>query len=418
MTSGLSADTIRFLPGRVRRPHRRGPGTRLASVRSTMRFLHTADWHLGRLFHGVNLTEDQRHLLEGLLRLASESRVDAVLVAGDIYDRAVPPAEAVDLLDEVLSRLVLDLRVPVVLIAGNHDSPQRLSFLSRLLESNRLHVLGALHRDAEPIVVEDGSGPVCIHAIPYADPAAVRGWLGCDDVHDHEAALRKVVARIQTPARRGRSILVAHAFVAGGEASESERPLSVGGAFTVSPEVLSGFDYVALGHLHRPQCVGTEALRYSGSLMKYSFSEASHKKAVLLVEMDAQGRCRAEAVSLSPRRDLRVVEGHLSEILAGPGAGESREDYIAVRLRDTDMIFDVMGKLRQVYPNVLHVERLGRNAEGAEAGRRVDHRKMSEDEIFRTFYREVAKEELTERQASLLASVVEGLRKAEREDEP
>src|SRR3954464_6712037 len=255
-----------------------------------MRFLHTADWHLGRLFHGVHLTDDQRHVLNQVVEIARDSRPDVVLVAGDIYDRAVPPPEAVELLDEILSRLVIELKLPVVLIAGNHDSPGRLHFGSRLLAERRLYVTGHLPARCEALVLEDAHGPVSFYAIPYAEPSTVRQCLECPEVTDHNAAMAAILARVRENCPVSpRSVIVAHAFVAGGQECESERPLSVGGAGTVDVSCFAGFDYVALGHLHRPQkihCPGG-LVQYSGSLLKYSFDEADHSKSVTLVEMDA-----------------------------------------------------------------------------------------------------------------------------------
>src|SRR4051794_40817170 len=210
-----------------------------------MRFIHTADWHLGRLFHGVHLTNDQHHALMQLVELVKQERPDAVLVAGDIYDRAIPPPEAVELLDEVLCRLVIDLKIPVVLIAGNHDSPQRLNFGSRLLANRRLYVTGNLPAKCESVVFADEHGPVHVYAVPYCEPMLVRQCLECEDVVDHDSAMRALVARIGTTHPSGeRKILMAHAFVAGGAECESERPLSVGGAGTVDAASLGGFDYV------------------------------------------------------------------------------------------------------------------------------------------------------------------------------
>src|SRR4051794_34974326 len=283
----------------------------------SLRFLHTADWHLGRLFHGVHLTDDQRHVLGQFVDLARDTKPDVILIAGDIYDRAVPPPEAVELLDEVLSRLVIDLKVPVVLIAGNHDSPGRLHFGSRLLAGRRLYVTGTLPRSpqsCEPLVLCDDHGPVHFYAVPYAEPATVRSCLGCDELPDHDAAMRALLTQIRsTHPPAARAVLVAHAFVAGGTGCESERPLSVGGAGTVAPDAFAGFHYAALGPLHRPQSLNGGSLRYSGSLLKYSFDETAGGKSVELVEMAADGSCRCETFPLTARRDVRRIEGLLED---------------------------------------------------------------------------------------------------------
>jgi exonuclease SbcD len=381
-----------------------------------MRFIHTADWHLGRLFHGVHLTDDQAYALEQLIGLVKEARVDAVLIAGDIYDRAIPPPDAVQLLDEVVSRLVLDLNVPVVMIGGNHDSPDRLGFASKLLAGQRLHILGPLSSEVRPVMFADEDGPVYVYGVPYAEPAVVRGHVASETVRDHNSAMQALVARVrqhQIPGRR--TILITHAFVIGGEESESERPLSVGGADAVEVNCFTGFDYVALGHLHRPQTVGDHHIHYAGSLLKYSFSEASHIKSVNLVEMGRNGQYTVERIRLTTRRDMRCLQGYLSDLLAGPKAGENRDDYLMVTLLDTGAILDAMGKLREVYPNVLHLERPILTGAGQIHTSQRDHRRMNDAELFAAFFHEVTGAELTGEQTSEYAAVVDSMRQRERE---
>jgi DNA repair protein SbcD/Mre11 len=381
-----------------------------------MRFIHTADWHLGRLFHGVHLTEDQAHILDQFVAFVKDGRPDVLFIAGDIYDRAVPPPEAVALLDDVLSRLVLDLKVPVVLIAGNHDSPHRLGFGSRLLAGQRLHIFGSFADELTPIVIEDKAGPVYIYATPYAEPPVIREYLGCDTVQDHNAAMLALIGRMRQVHPEGRrSVLVAHAFVGGGLECESERPLSVGGASAVDCTCFDGFDYVALGHLHCPQTARKDSIQYAGSLLKYSFSEATHTKSVSLVEMDAKAYCRVEKISLTPRRDVRCLEGHLADILKGPTSGENPRDYLMVTLLDTGAILDAMGKLREVYPNVLHLDRPSLMTGGDMHGSRADHRTMNDTELFASFFPQVTGEHLTEKQRWAYASVVNDMHQRERE---
>jgi DNA repair protein SbcD/Mre11 len=213
-----------------------------------MRFVHTADWHLGRLFHGVHLTEDQALILDQFVAFVKDGRPDIILIAGDIYDRAVLPPEAVGLLDDVLSRLVLGLKVPVVLIVGNHDSPHRLEFGSRLLAGQRLHIFGSFSEEVAPVIIEDNAGPVCIYGVPYAEAPVIRDYLKCDTVQDHDVAMLALIGQIRQVHPEGmRSVLVAHTFVVGGQECESARPLSVGGAGAVDCACFEGFDCVALG---------------------------------------------------------------------------------------------------------------------------------------------------------------------------
>ena len=389
-----------------------------------MRFLHSADWHLGRVHHGVSLLEDQAHLLREFVCLAAELRPDAILLAGDIYDRSVPPAEAVRLLDLVLTELVQGLRIPVVMIAGNHDGPDRLAFGASLLGGAGLSVRGVVDAQAQAVVLHDAHGAVAIHALPYAEPAVVRAALGGtlrseDDstaavIDSHQAALAAQLraARAAHPAG-ARSVVVAHAFVLGGSESESERPLSVGGSGAVSAALFDGFDYVALGHLHRPQQVGEARIQYSGSLLKYSFSEADHSKSVNLVELDANGACTVERIALTPRRDLRIVSGELDAILAAAAADRGRDDYILARLTDSGALLDAMGKLRSAYPNALAIERPTLVGEGP--GRATaDHRRTRIQDLFASFHEEATGVALEPAAQAALDRVVDRLEKEAR----
>jgi len=381
-----------------------------------MRLVHTADWHLGRIFYGQHLTGDQAHLLDQLFELLREQRADALLVAGDVYDRAVPPPEAVELLSELVARVTVDLGLSIVMIAGNHDSPDRLSFAARILRERGLHIFGELAPSGHVVTLEDAHGPVAIHALPYSEPAHARQVVPEADPRGHAEATKALIELSRRAHPSGaRSVLVAHAFVEEGEKSESERPLTVGGAGTVPASVFDGFDYVALGHLHRPQRLGERPVCYSGSLMPYAFSEAIHDKSVTVVELDAQGACHVERVALTPRRQVRCVEGHLAQLLEGPAPGQSRHDYLKVSLLDRDAILDAMGQLRAVYPNVLHLEWSGLEVDGALEVERGDPRKRDDAELFAAFYQQVCGQPLEQEQAELFRDVADALRAADRE---
>lgn len=377
-----------------------------------MRFLHTSDWHLGRQFHGASLVADQEIVLQELVRLAGAAEVEAVVIAGDLFDRAVPPIEAVGLLDDALTHLILALDVPVLAVAGNHDSPERLGFGARLLAAKKLHMAGAPSARPLSVTLSDRHGPVEFHLVPYAEPSVARQVLGDPELADHDQALRAMVRKID---RRGRTVLVAHAFVAGGEASESERPLSVGGAGTVGSSAFDGFSYTALGHLHRPQPVGRETLRYSGSLLKYSFQEATHRKSVSIIEMDRAGSCRVEEVALSPRRDVRRLEGTLGEVLRGAEQDAHREDYLEISLRGREALLDPMDELRRVYPNVLRV--LRPDLEGTGEGRDpvVGRAPVTPSEVFRSFFEQVTGGPMEPAEREALGAVLEALERKERE---
>lgn len=377
----------------------------------SFRLLHTADWHLGRLFFNLSLLDDQAHALEQVIAIARDTRADALVLAGDVYDRAVPPADAVRLLDETLRRLALGLDLTVVVIAGNHDSAERLGFGSALMERQRCFIRGPITAGHAPIALPHADGAVRIHPIPYAEPALVRERVGAPDAHTHDAALAALMARIRPGPR---DIAVAHCFVTGGAVGESERPLSVGGSGEVAAAHFAGFAYTALGHLHRPQQIG-ERVHYAGSLLKYAFAEAGQTKSVNLVELDAAGGVRVERIPLTPRRDLRVIEGSLAELLAGPAPGESAADYLLARLSDDGALLDPYGRLKQVYPNLLHLERVRRAVDGPAAGAGREHLKRSEEALFAGFFEQVTATPLDADGSALLADVVESLRRQRRE---
>ncbi len=384
-----------------------------------MRFIHTADWHLGRIFFQVHLTEDQAYVLDQLVELTKETRCDAVVIAGDVYDRAVPPPDAIRLLDEVLCRLVLDLGVSVILIAGNHDSPERLGFGSRLMAEKGLHLFGTPAHDQPRVTLHDAAGPVHFYPLPFAEPATVGPMLELGAGRDHGSVMCALTDRIRGIHPQGeRSVVVAHAFVVGGSATDSERPLSVGGSDRVDRACFGGFDYVALGHLHSPQNAGSGSIAYSGSLLKLSFSEAGQAKSVNVVDMDARGNCRVERVTLNARRDVRKVRGLLHELLESPVSAETRDDYVMVTLLDTHAILDPMGKLRPVFPNVLHVEIARLSEAGLRDRSQPDLRKLNDLDLFTSFFQEATGEPLSTEQAAAYESVVQELRRREREDVP
>lgn len=384
-----------------------------------MRLLHTADWHLGRFLHGASLVEDQAQVLGQIVALARDARIDAVLISGDVYDRAVPPPEAVELLDDVLSRLVVGLRVPVVLIAGNHDSPGRLGFAARVLRGQGLYVRAWPEDEPEPIVLSDAHGPVYVVPLPFAELSVLRERLSGDPVRDHDAGLRALLRRARAAVPRGsRAVLLAHAFVAGGTPSESERPLQVGGAGRVGAGRFRGFDYVALGHLHRSQQVGSPRVHYSGSLLKYSFEESAHPKSVNVVDLAADGGCTIERVVLSPRRDVRCVRGDLADLLAGDAAsGGSADDYLHVTLLDRAPAHDALGRLREVYPNVLQIEH-ALQPDAPDVARHGDHRRLGEHELFARFFAAVTGDELNEAETRAFADALERFRARQREAAP
>ncbi|MBP1764795.1 MAG: metallophosphatase [Firmicutes bacterium] len=381
-----------------------------------MRFIHTSDWHLGRIFYGEHLTADQSYVLHNFLDLVADVCPQAVLIAGDIYDRAVPPVEAVELLNEILGRLTIDLRVPVIMIAGNHDSPERVGFGNRLLAKQGLHVIGSLGKTVFPIVLEDEFGPVHFVPITYAEPSVVKVTHGIDEMMNHEQAMQYLVQRAITAIPPGqRSVALAHAYIAGSEDSESERPLTVGGSGTVSYDIFRPFHYTALGHLHKAQRAGTENIRYSGSLLKYSFSETGQQKGVYLIDMDRTGNTETQFVTLKPRRDVRCIEGYMQDLLAVPNQVIGRDDYIMANLLDEQPVLDPMGRLRQIYPNILGANRQSIAVATELDGPEGDHRTLSEQELFRSFFEQITGRSLSAQENTVFCRVVEDVFRASQE---
>lgn len=357
-----------------------------------MKFFHTADWHLGKLVQGVYMTEEQKFVLEQFITAIAEEKPDAVVIAGDLYDRAVPPTDAVNLLDEVLETIVVKLKTPVIAVSGNHDSPGRLNFGSRMMKSNGFYIVGQLKKDQNPVVLQDEFGEVHFHLVPYADPSQVRHVLEDPEIHSHDDAMKKVTAHIESRMDlTKRHVLVGHAFVTphGEEednTSDSERPLSIGGAEYVSASHFKNYHYTALGHLHQAHYVLNPTIRYAGSPLKYSISEEHHQKGYNIVQMDKQGNVTVEKRLLNPNRDIRTIEGMIEDILKH----EVNEDYVFVKLLDDTPILFPMEKVRSVYPNAMHVERKAfstakENDESSVGSRR----KMDDLALFNSFYEEV-----------------------------
>ncbi|MEH6822344.1 MAG: exonuclease SbcCD subunit D [Motiliproteus sp.] len=375
-----------------------------------MRFIHSSDWHIGRQFHNVSLLQDQQHVLDQLLAYIASEAVDALVIAGDIYDRSVPPAAAVELLDQVLNQVCAEMGVPVILIPGNHDGAERLRFGARQLQRAGLHIIGDFEQMLTPVTLIDKVSQAEVHffGIPYNDPALVRDRFATE-ASSHDQAHAFLIEQINAvKTAEVPTVLISHCFIDGAQQSESERPLSIGGADRVSYEPFKPFDYVALGHLHSPQYKGEPHIRYSGSILKYSFSEQHQNKGVTLVELDSGGHCSTRHLPLKPLRDMRILEGELATLLEQGKVDPHSDDYLLVRLTDRHAILDPMGKLRAVYPNVLHLEKPGMLETGEQQMSR-DKLKRGELEMFRDFFIQVSGQALSPDQDAALINTLNEL---------
>lgn len=319
-----------------------------------MRILHTSDWHLGRSFHRISLLRAQRDFVEHLVATVREHEVDAVLVAGDVYDRAVPPLAAVELFDEALHRLA-GLGVPTVMISGNHDSARRLGVGAGLIERAGIHLRTDPAGCGTPVLLADAHGDVAFYGLPYLEPALVREELGArrgGHTAVLEAAMERVRADLATRPAGTRSVVLAHAFVAGGAPSDSERDITVGGVASVPAEVFAGVDYTALGHLHGCQTI-TERVRYSGSPLAYSFSEADHRKTMWLIDLDAEGGVTGERLDCPVPRRLARIRGRLDDLLHDPALDRHEDAWVEATLTDPHRPDEPMARLAARFPHVV-----------------------------------------------------------------
>lgn len=362
-----------------------------------MRLLHTSDWHLGRSFHGASLHREQAAFIDAIVDLTVASQVDAVIIAGDLFDRAVPPLDAVGLFDDAIARL-RSTGATIVAISGNHDSAPRVSVHDRLLSAGGVTIRGDLRRAHEPVLVEPARGgeAVAIYPIPYLDPAAAAAVLYDADDRParrpgHDDVTRAATARIRTDLSRRpgvRSIVVAHTFVVGGAPSDSERDLSMGNVEHVVLDAFDGFDYVALGHLHGPQAFADGRVAYSGSPLPYSFSEERHNKSVRLVELAADGTATTDRVRLDVGMTVRSITGPLDELVSDRSLTDAETSWVRATLTDTELPHQAMARLKRRFPRVVELRHRpdGRLLDVATAGPRRDRRDTSPLELTQRFW--------------------------------
>lgn len=403
-----------------------------------MRFLHTADWHLGRIFYGQYLTDDQAHVLEHqFFTILKEEKIDGILLAGDVFDRAVPPIEAIELWDSIITRLAMDYKVPLFVVSGNHDGAERLEVGRSMLSESGIHIWGSPHHALQPFEFEGFDGRVAICPMPFSEPRRIGDALGLNsseskpvdtdmtddtlfsyvDDKDQEAVALNLhnydqmyqawsdYLYKQVP-KRMRSIAISHAFVMGGEVGGSERTLSVGGSEQVSPHVFKNFHYTALGHLHGPQRMGADHIRYSGSPLKYSFDEHGQKKSFTIIDMDTKGKVDISTIPVEAKRDVVILEGYFEDLLNNTALQtKHKDDYVQARLLDTMPIMDGMAKLRQVYHRCMTIELAGRIATPVVDMGDAVFKELDERQLFNQFAETVWKEPLTEAEQSYIDSV-------------
>lgn len=356
------------------------------------------------------MTEDQRFILNKFINYLHSNSPDLLIISGDLYDRAVPPSEAVSLLNEVLSKIVLEMQIPTLIISGNHDSSERLEFLNGILSGMNLHIEGTLKKEVKKITFEDEYGPVNFYLLPYVEMQRAKE-LFKTDFENKTQVIEYYIDNMKVKDDE-RNILIAHEYVMGAEESESERPLSIGGSEYVEPSVFNKFDYVALGHLHRPQKVKNENINYSGSLLKYSFSEVNHIKGMNIVKMKEKGNVEIDKISFNPIREMKIIKGMFEEIIKK----NPSDDYLQIVLEDEEPIFDAIYKLRAKFPNVLSLEFPNQQISENIFSLDKNVNDISPLEIFEIFFKEVKKRELSIQEKRKVEEIFEEVIK-ERSDE-
>ena len=350
-----------------------------------MKFLHLSDLHIGKRVYEFSMLEDQRFILRQILEIAEREKPDGVILAGDIYDKAVPPAEAVQVMDGFLTALS-KMGITVFMISGNHDSPERIAFGSEIMSGRGVHVSPVYDGKGRSVTMEDQYGPVTIWLLPFIKPAVVRHAFPDEEIQTYQDAVRTAVEHMNVDPK-ARNVLAAHQFVTGASRCESEE-IFVGGIDNVDAALFDVFDYVALGHIHSPQSVGREEVRYCGTPLKYSFSEAGQVKSVTAVELGEKGNVGLRQIPLMPLRDMRKIKGTYMEVSARSFyEGPNTEDYVQITLTDEDDIPDGMQKLRAIYPNLMRLEYDNRRTrENREITTFEEVQQKSELELFEEFY--------------------------------
>ncbi|MBQ0079451.1 MAG: exonuclease SbcCD subunit D [Eubacterium sp.] len=376
-----------------------------------MKLIHLSDLHLGKKVNGYSMIEDQKHIINEIYKIIDSEKPDGVLIAGDVYDKSVPVLDAIELFDSFLVELA-GRGIPTFVIAGNHDSVERMSFASRLMESEGVFVSRTYSGHVDPITLEDENGDVNIYMLPFIKPAAVKRYFEDQEIGNYTDMMKAVVGEtdIDTDAR---NVLVSHQFVTGAVRSDSEE-VSVGGIDNIDAAAFEGFDYVALGHIHGPQNMDGGRIRYCGTPLKYSMSEAGHEKSVTVVELFAKGDVSIRTIGLTPLRDMRKVEGLFADVIeAGRGEGEACSDYVHVVLKDEDEVAGAYDQLRKIYPNIMGMNydnTRTRNTEAVGLAQEVD--KKSELELFAELFTKQNGRDMSPEQEEYMTALINDLKGA------
>lgn len=378
-----------------------------------MKLFHLSDLHIGKRVNEFSMLEDQKYILRQILKAAKEYQPDGIILAGDIYDKPVPAAEAVQVFDDFLTSLS-EMKLPVFMISGNHDSAERVSYGGRLMKKSGIYVAPVYEGKTEKVELKDDYGKVCIHLLPFIKPAAVRhAFEGgeyekeAETVCDYQSAVKMAVSHMEIE-EGARNVLVAHQFVTGAMRCESEE-VSVGGLDNVDASVFDDFDYVALGHIHSPQAVGKEQVRYCGTPLKYSFSEAGQEKSITVVELKEKGNTQITFIPLHPMRDMRKIRGSYMEVTARSFyENDSCDDYLHVTLTDEEDILDGLQKLRVIYPNIMQLEYDNRRTrENMELTGAKAVEKKSEMELFMEFYELQNNQSMSQVQEEFVRNIIQ-----------
>lgn len=378
-----------------------------------MKLIHTADLHIGKIINDFNMRKDQQYILEQMLEIIIEEEAKALIIAGDVYDRSVPASEAVALLDWFLSKLI-EMGIEVFLISGNHDSPERISFAGSILEKRGLHIAGTFSGEMKKVSLEDQYGNVNLFLLPFAKPGYIKEVMGKEEIVTYEDSVRAVLEQTNL-CKEERNILVTHHFVTNGgrepEISDSESRISIGGVDNVEVSAFDAFDYVALGHIHGPQKIGRETVRYAGSPLKYSFSEVFHKKSVTVVEFKEKGNICLTVRELKPLHNFRKIKGELKDLMAEEIYSQgNRLDYLQITLTNREELIDPLSTLRAVYPNIMQLvlEKNVRKQEGLpirENGKRF----KTIIELYQEFYETVTEYEFDGERRKVIEQLIDEL---------